>query len=138
MHDSYNSNSLKFPYGSLRAQPLLDSLCVSLQPLGVDPDGLTVLSDYPLRHGAGIVLEELLHLLSFLLCHKSCCSNLKGRGGGSGLSNLPLLDSYLKHSRNPSQFSPPRLVWLWQFMAKSPVLIKTKLKRVLVRQTFSN
>ena len=66
--------------GSLRAQPFLDSLCVSLQPLGVDSDGLTVLFDHPLCHSAGIILEELLHLLGFLLRHKPCCSNLKGRG----------------------------------------------------------
>ena len=71
---------VKFSYGSLRAQPFLDSLCVSLQPLGIDSDGLTVLFDHPLRHGTGIILEELLHLLSFLLRHKPCCSNLKGRG----------------------------------------------------------
>ena len=74
-----NQFTKEFPYGSLRAQPLLDGLCVSLQPLGIDPDGLTVLSDYPLRHGAGVVLEELLNLQSFLLRHKSSCTNLKGR-----------------------------------------------------------
>lgn len=68
---------------SLRTQPFLDWLRASLKQLGIESDGLTVLLDYPVSCGAGVVLEELLHFLSLLLSHKPCRGNL---GGGNLLS----------------------------------------------------
>jgi len=56
---------------SLWLQPLLNGSRISLQPLAVESDCLTVLLDNSVSHRAGVVLEELLNLSHFLHCHKA-------------------------------------------------------------------
>ena len=61
---------------SLSLEPLLNGSRISLQPLAVESDCLTVLLDNPVSHRAGVVLEELLNLCCFLHGHKARCGHL--------------------------------------------------------------